>query len=550
MKIVAIIPARGGSKGIPRKNVRFLNGKPLIAYAIANGMQSKYITDVLVSTDDEEIAGIASLYGAGVIRRPDHLGADTVTLDPVIHHAVCTCEEEQTEEADIVITMQPTSPLLSTKTLDEAIECFLNAEIDTMISAVNKPHLSWGEEEGKYYPLYEKRLNRQYLPKHLMETGAFVITKREFVTENSRLGQNINLYEVPEYESVDIDDYADWAICEMRLSHRKIIIRTEGYPEIGLGHIYRSILLVNNLMEHDVLIVVSENSRLGIQKIRERFLRYQVVKDEEEFIALLQKEKPDVLINDILDTTKEYMCRVRPLADRVINIEDMGEGGSLADAVINALYEKRTQGEQYYWGHKYYCLRDEFLIARPKKFTKEVKQVLVVFGGTDPGKYTEKVLNVIRTMPVDEPITYQFVLGLGFDRDETFMRSVEQCEQDVRVIKDVQMMSKYMAEADIAISSQGRTMYELAVMKVPTIILAQNERETMHEFGYMKNGFINLGNGADVEEDTLRETLIWLIHTPQIREQMKESMTRLKLTDGIIRVRNIILGIDKPDLGE
>lgn len=547
MKIVAIIPARGGSKGIPRKNVRFLNGKPLIAYAITNALQSKYVTDVLVSTDDEEIAGIASLYGARVIRRPAYLGADAITLDPVIHHAVCTCEE-QSEEADLVITMQPTSPLLRTETLDRAIADFLNAGIDTMISAVNKPHLSWGEKEGTFFPLYEKRLNRQYLPKHLMETGAFVITKREYVTENSRLGTNISLYEVPDEESVDIDDYADWAICEMRLSRKKIIIRTEGYPEIGLGHIYRSILLVNNLMEHDVLIVVSEKSGLGIRKIQESFLKYQVIKDEEEFISLLQKERPDVLINDILDTTKDYMRRVKPLTDRVVNIEDMGEGGSLADAVINALYEKRAQGEQYYWGHKYYCLRDEFLIARPKEFSKEVKQVLVVFGGTDPGRYTEKVLDVIRSMPADDTITYQFVLGLGFDRDDMFMQSVEQCTQDVRVIKDVQMMSKYMAEADIAISSQGRTMYELAVMKVPTIILAQNEREATHEFGYMKNGFINLGNGTDVEKDTLRETLIWLIHTPQIREQMKESMTKLKLTDGIVRVRNIILGIDKPDL--
>ena len=375
-----------------------------------------------------------------------------------------------------------------------------------------------------------------------------MITKREFVTENSRLGEKINLYEVPDEESVDIDDYADWAICEMRLSRRKILIRTEGYPEIGLGHIYRSILLVNNLIEHDVLIVLSEKSQLGIQKIQERFLKYRVVKDEQEFISLLEEEKPDVLINDVLDTAKEYMLKVKPLAGRVVNIEDMGEGGGLADAVINALYEKKVQGEQYYWGHKYYCLRDEFLIARTKEFSKEVKNVLIVFGGTDPGRYTEKVLNVIKKMPTDRSVVYQFVLGLGFDRDETFMQSVEQCEQDIRVIKDVRMMSKYMVEADIAISSQGRTMYELAVMKVPTIILAQNDRETMHEFGYMKNGFINLGNGVNVEEDTLRETLIWLMHTPQIRQQMKESMTRLRLTDGIMRVRNIILGIDKPDL--
>lgn len=84
-------------------------------------------------------------------------------------------------------------------------------------------------------------------------------------------------------------------------------------------------------------------------------------------------------------------------------------------------------------------------------------------------------------------------------------------------------------------------MYELATMRVPTVILAQNDREMTHEFGYMKNGFINLGNGNDVEEDTLRETLLWLIHTPQIREQMRESMEKLNLSDGIRRVKRIIL---------
>ena len=544
MKIIAVIPARGGSKGIPRKNVRLMDNMPLISYAISTALQTDMIADVLVSTDDEEIADISKMYGAKVITRPEHLAADAVTLDPVIYHAVQSYEKEN-GKVDIVITMQPTSPLLKPETFKKALNTFLEVGIDSMISAVNKPHLAWGEKNGTYFPLYEKRLNRQYLPKHLMETGAFVISKREFVTENSRFGAKINLYEVPDDESVDIDDYADWTICEMQLKRKKIIIRTDGYPEIGLGHIYRCIQLFNILAEHDISIVLSEKSQLGIQKIQERFLKYQVVKDDAEFIALLEREKPDILINDILDTTKDYMLRVKPLAERVVNFEDVGEGSRFADAVINALYERSMTGDHYYWGYKYYCLRDEFLITKPKNFSKEVRNILVVFGGTDPGRYTEKVMDMIRSMPTNLPIVYQFVLGLGFDRDEEFMKSVSECEQDVRVIKDVKVISKYMAAADIAISSQGRTMYELATMKVPTIILAQNEREAAHEFGYMKNGFINLGNGNEVKEDTLRETLLWLIHTPQIREQMQNSMERLKLVDGMTRVKNIILGSDR-----
>lgn len=544
MNIIAIIPARGGSKGIPRKNVRFLNGKPLIAYAIMNALKSKYIKEVFVSTDDEEIAEVAALYGAKVIKRPDDLGRDNITLDPVIHHAVQVYEEKG-KQAEIVITMQPTSPLLQTRTLDEAIEYFLNTEVDTIISAVNKPHLAWGKADDRFYPLYSERLNRQYLPEHMMETGAFVITRRKFISKNSRLGKHIYLFEVPDAESVDIDDFSDWMLCEMRLKQKKIVIRTDGYPLIGLGHVYRGILLNSHLMEHDVLIVLSEQSELGIQKVQEHFLKYCVVRNNTEFVELLQKIKPDVLINDILNTTQEYMEQVKPFARRTVNFEDMGEGSRLADAVINALYEKSILGENYYWGYKYYCLREEFMLTQPKQFSSEVHEILIVFGGTDRKQYTEKVLDVIRTMPIDEHIVFQFVLGLGFDRDEQFLCDVQACNQDIRVIKNVQMISKFMARADIAISAQGRTIYELAAMRVPTIILAQNEREKTHEFGYMKNGFINLGIGDSVKEETLRETLLWLIHTPQIREQMRNSMEKVSLTEGIGRVKNIILGNEK-----
>ena len=125
MNVLVIIPARGGSKGIPRKNVRLLNGQPLISYAIRNALNSKYVTDVFVSTDDEEIENVAMKYGSGIVKRNPELGNDQVTLDPVIYDATNRIEAEQNKHYDIVITMQPTSPLLKWETLDAAIEYFL-----------------------------------------------------------------------------------------------------------------------------------------------------------------------------------------------------------------------------------------------------------------------------------------------------------------------------------------------------------------------------------------------------------------------------------------
>lgn len=540
MKILAIIPARGGSKGIPRKNIRLMHGKPLIAYAIKNAIQSQWITDIVVSTDDEEIADIAFKYGSLAIIRPDELGKDDVTLDPVIYHAVSEYEREN-GAVDIVVTMQPTSPLLKSETLDSAIKSFISGESDTIISAINKPHLAWKEEGGQFLPLYKERLNRQYLPKHLTETGSFVISKRQNIAPYTRIGSKIDLYEIPEDESIDIDEYSDWIICETKLAKRKIIIRTEGYPEIGLGHIYRSILMADNFVEHDVRVVVSEKSKLGIQKIQERFIKHEVIQKEEEFFDILHKYKPDILINDILDTSSEYMRQVKKLVPRVVNFEDIGVGSRYADAVINALYEEEEYRGNIYWGEKYYCLRDEFLISASKEFSERVNNILILFGGTDPAGFTEKMLKVIKDMP-DEDVTYQFVLGLGFDREKEFHRMMKEINKDIQVVKNVKMVSKYMEKADIAVSSQGRTMYELANMAVPTIILSQNDREITHKFGDIRNGFINLGNGKDVQEETIRDTILWLMNTPQIRRQLSENMKNLDLSKGIYRVKNIILG--------
>ncbi len=146
--ILAVIPARGDSKGIPRKNVRLLNGKPLIYYAIKHATECPLIDDVAVTSDDEEILSIARRYGVRAIQRAGELALDTVTLDPVIYDALTWMEQEKGTVYDVVVTLQPTSPLLSVQTLSHALEDFVKSSYDTYISVVNKPHLSWSVGSG------------------------------------------------------------------------------------------------------------------------------------------------------------------------------------------------------------------------------------------------------------------------------------------------------------------------------------------------------------------------------------------------------------------
>lgn len=547
VNILAIIPARGGSKGIPRKNVLLLSGQPLISYAIQNAKSSRFQMDVAVSTDDQEITNVSNQFGAEVIRRNKKLASDEVTLDPVIFDAVQQMEGKTGKTYDYVITLQPTSPLLSADTLDSAIQKMLNdGTIDTLISAVNDPHLSWTTKEVKgvvtVLPNYEARLNRQYLPKNFVETGAFVITKRHFVKPDTRFGKNISVYEVPASESTDIDTKQDWWVAEKQLSKKNILIRVEGYSEIGLGHVYRGLSLAYSLMDHNVTFVTSSKSDLAIKKLEDSFIKYEVIQEEHQLEEIIGKYDIDIVINDILNTSISYMEYLSQFSVRVVNFEDVGPGSALADAVINDLYAPQNTDSKYYWGSKYYLLRDEFLISKPSEFNEEVNNVFVIFGGVDPSNLTQKVLAAFEQINTNEDVEFTVVVGPGYAEFEKIQDIAENSALNISVFKDVNNMAEMMKKSDIAISSQGRTMLELASMNVPTILMAQNERELTHEFGYLSNGFINLGLGEAIDSSSIALTLEWLMNTPQIRRQMHNQMQKKDLRNGFKRVKSIILG--------
>ena len=218
MRILAVIPARAGSKGIPNKNIRIVGGHPLIYYSIKNALNSKFITDVIITTDSDQVRIIGEQMGARVKIRNPKLCGDAVTLDSVIADAVTD------EEWDYIVTMQPTSPTLRVETLDCAIKYAIDKNLDTVISAINAPHLSWGEKDGKKVPNYTERLNRQYLPPCYMETGAFVISKASVVTPDTRIGAKVDVYEIPEDESQDVDNFEDLRSVAATLEREKVAI--------------------------------------------------------------------------------------------------------------------------------------------------------------------------------------------------------------------------------------------------------------------------------------------------------------------------------------
>lgn len=540
-KIIAVIPARGGSKGIPRKNMRLMAGKPLIAHAIDNALACNWIDEVIVTTDSDEVRIFAQdQQGVVVVDRPPSLATDAVTLDPVVFDAIGRWEERQGEQCGVVVTLQPTSPLLTSSTLDVALSAFFDQEVDTLVSVINAPHLSWHRSEsGDVVPSYADRLNRQQLPPNYVETGAFLVSRRSCVTASTRFGAKIGVYEVPLEEAVDIDTCQDWMLCESLLKRKNIAFRVDGHKELGLGHIYRALTLAYRLTGHEVVFLCDPAYSLGIEKLRAAHMKVIEVDGDEGALEWVRAHRPDILVNDCLDTTASYIQSMKKYANRVVTFEDLGSGAAEADAVVNALYEMPAGSGATFFGKEYVCLRDEFLTMAPRTFREKVERIVVLFGGTDPLGLTDRLYGIARRLNGKEIVAqFDFILGSGYAGDVI----VPEPERGITVYRDITFVGRVMRDADLAISSQGRTTFELASLGVPAIVLAQNERERLHKFAQMGNGFINLGLGSEVSDADILGTIEWLLNAPTIRREMRSLMLECDFRHGIDRVVNIILG--------
>ena len=530
MNVLAIIPARAGSKGVPNKNIRLIGKHPLVYYSITNALKSRYITDVIVSTDSEVVRIIAQQMGASVRWRDVRLAGDEVTLDSVIYDAI-----PKDKKWDYIVTMQPTSPTLTVGTLDSAIDHAIVNHLDTLISVINAPHLSWVERDGKKVPNYEKRLNRQYLPPYYMETGAFVISKASIITENTRIGTNVDVYEIPEGESHDIDTFADLCSAEISFEIQKVAIYVNGNNTRGIGHIYRALEIADEfLVKADVYYDVNQTDVKVFGTTTHNLIPVNGIA---ELYEICRREQYSVFINDILTTSIDYMIGLRSVLPyaKLINFEDDGEGIMKADLVFNALYSEHTL-PNVYGGEKYYICGKTFMFYEPVKIKDVVKRVFIAFGGADPQNYTDRLLDIVLK---DEYKKYEFVVVLGRAKYNVDALLDYNKYDNIEVLYDVANMPELMSSCDIAITSRGRTGYELALLGIPSIAMAQNQREEKHGFVCNENGFayIGLNPSDEIIEGTLR---MYMGLSKYSREQLHDKLLSHDLRNGRKRVMSLI----------
>ncbi|GFE58479.1 cytidylyltransferase domain-containing protein [Geobacter sp. AOG1] len=231
-RVLAVIPARGGSKGLPGKNIKELCGKPLIAWSIEAGRESRYIDRLVVSTDSDEIANIARSYGAEVpFKRPEYLATDTATTFAVLQHALEYYQYSRQEVFDYLVLLEPTSPLREISDIEKALEKIENnpsADSIVSIARVESCHPAFMIRMDKQNELisgfhYElKYLRRQDIEELFFLEGSIYVSKvPELLEQGTFYHQRTSGYVVPKWKSLEIDDMDDFIMVEALMKKYK-----------------------------------------------------------------------------------------------------------------------------------------------------------------------------------------------------------------------------------------------------------------------------------------------------------------------------------------
>jgi len=222
--ILAVIPARGGSKGMPRKNIRPLAGKPLVAHTIEDALQAQQINRTIVSTDDTEIAEVSQSYGAEVVMRPPELATDTASSAPVLLHVLSFLEQTEGYIPSLVVFLQATSPVRQPDDIDNAINVLNKQNADSLFSCCRSDNFYWRLKDGQPTPVnydYQHRPRRQDLEPEYMENGSIYITKTEILKQHrNHLGGRIAFYEMSLLDSFQIDNEEGFLLLEQMFALR------------------------------------------------------------------------------------------------------------------------------------------------------------------------------------------------------------------------------------------------------------------------------------------------------------------------------------------
>ena len=523
-----IIPARGGTSNAARQNLRLVADKPLIYYVIKNALS--YTNNVYVSTDSDEIRDVSLLYGAKVIQRPKNLTRDSTKLEEIAFDVLAKINRNHTFEKCLILN--PKYPLIKLSTIKKLFS-ILNGKIQTV----------YGFDQISYYQYKQISFYSNGFGKFTNDLSNCVITEkivafnckkflrtRKFSTEKFGL-------KLTENEPIALNSYHDFGVLEKILKRRRILVRVDGSSKIGLGHVHNMLTILNHFRNDEILIVMNSQNKLGYKKFQEHLYQVNFFKNDSQLFEVIKKFQPHMIFNDILDTSINYIKKLKKEKIFVVNFEDLGDGRRYADLVFNPIYHSNKNNSNEYFGPNFACVRDEFRIWEPTVLKTSPKNIVIIFGGSDPTNKTYQVLKLLEKYKLKN-MKYSIIIGQDYKERKKLLDIISKMKKDnflIELNENIDFLSKIFHESDFAITSNGRTVFELGSLHVPMIVIPVNEREKRHTFvqksnvGYM----IQLHNESETH-DFLKVFNKMLQYN--IRKKFQNNLKQVNLLYGVDRV--------------
>ncbi len=525
---VILIPARGGTSNAARQNLRLVADKPLIYYVIKNALS--YTNNVYVSTDSDEIRDVSLLYGAKVIQRPKNLTRDSTKLEEIAFDVLAKINRNHTFEKCLILN--PKYPLIKLSTIKKLFS-ILNGKIQTV----------YGFDQISYYQYKQISFYSNGFGKFTNDLSNCVITEkivafnckkflrtRKFSTEKFGL-------KLTENEPIALNSYHDFGVLEKILKRRRILVRVDGSSKIGLGHVHNMLTILNHFRNDEILIVMNSQNKLGYKKFQEHLYQVNFFKNDSQLFEVIKKFQPHMIFNDILDTSINYIKKLKKEKIFVVNFEDLGDGRRYADLVFNPIYHSNKNNSNEYFGPNFACVRDEFRIWEPTVLKTSPKNIVIIFGGSDPTNKTYQVLKLLEKYKLKN-MKYSIIIGQDYKERKKLLDIISKMKKDnflIELNENIDFLSKIFHESDFAITSNGRTVFELGSLHVPMIVIPVNEREKRHTFvqksnvGYM----IQLHNESETH-DFLKVFNKMLQYN--IRKKFQNNLKQVNLLYGVDRV--------------
>ena len=523
-----------GSKYVSRQNLTLINSKPLIYYVLKTA-SSINNADVYVSTDSNEIKEYSESQGVNVIYRPKSLTKDNTDVKEIAHDVISELKN-QNKVYEKCLLLHPKFPLITKKTIKKF---FLKTskKIPIIFGYFDDMH-----RDSNFIKLKNNsELQRiSSMEKNIVKFEKIASFYCKTLTAERKVQTPFAL-KIPDAEILSLYTYHDFGTFEKILNRKKILVRVDGSNKIGLGHVYNMLTLLNNLRNEEILIVIHNSKKLGYKKFKEHLFDVKFFKSNIELEKIITNFKPDIIFNDILNTSVNYMKFLLSKNAFIVNFEDRGPGRKFANMVFNPIFHGKTNRNEYF-GHRYVCLREEFQFWTKKRIRKKTQKALITFGGTDPTNKTEFILKIIENSNLKN-IEFMVLIGYAFakqTRIKKYILNLQRSGFKISYSDKSDFIANHMKDADFALCSNGRTVFELTKMRTPMIVVPVNKNENTHNFIKKYNLGFQLDYKNNTNEGLIKNYINKMLDFPT-RKKFFNRMKEFNMQNGATDVTQKIL---------